>query len=83
MIRRVFNSVAFPIGHGRDILELLPGPKRQEFPTSETPKQVITFISRFMQVKGEFPETNFRMPGWVHSLKITWWAKMASSSSKN
>ena len=38
-IGRISNHAAFPIGHNMDIIEILPGSVRQEFPTSETPKQ--------------------------------------------
>ena len=51
---------------------------KQEFPTSETPKQAATFICRFMEVKGEFLQSDFRTPGWVHSTKTNWWVMMAS-----
>ena len=49
---------------------------KQEFPIGETPKQAATFISRFMEVKGKFPKSDFQTPGWVHSSKTTWWSKM-------
>ena len=50
------TCATFPVSHGRKILELLTGLMKQEFSTSETPKQVGTFLSRFMEVKGEFPK---------------------------
>ena len=31
-VRRIFNGVVFPTRHSREILELLPGSIRQEFP---------------------------------------------------
>jgi len=31
----------------------------QGFPTGETPKQAATFISRFMEVKGVIPQSDF------------------------
>jgi len=42
-IRRISNCAAFLVGHSSEILELLPGSMKQEFPTSETPKQARTF----------------------------------------
>jgi len=58
-IRRISNRDAFSIGHSRGILELLLGLMKQEFPTGEIPKQAATFISRFMKIKGEFPNLIF------------------------
>ena len=66
-IGRISNRVAFPDGLSREILELLPSSMKQEFPTSGTPKQAATFISRFMKVKGEFPQSDFWVPGWMYS----------------
>ena len=31
-----------------------------------------TFISRFMEVKGEFPQSDLRAPEWVHSTTSLW-----------
>ena len=77
-IGTISNRVAFPVGHSREVLTLFPGSLKQKFPTSETPKQVATFISRFMEVKGEFPQSNFQTPVWVYSMMTAWWMKMFS-----
>ena len=61
-IERISNRAAFPISHSREILELFPGSMKQEFPTGETPKQPAIFIIRFMEVKCEFPQSDFRVP---------------------
>ena len=53
-IRGISNRAAFLIGHSREILELLLGSMKQEIPTGETFKKTATFISQFMEVKGEF-----------------------------
>ena len=53
-IRGISNRAAFLICHSREILELLLGSMKQEIPTGETFKKAATFISRFMEVKGEF-----------------------------
>ena len=37
-IERISNRAAFPVGHSREILELLLSSMKQEFPTCETPK---------------------------------------------
>ena len=58
-IRRISNRAAFLIGHSKEILELLPGSMKYEFLTGETPKKAATFISGFMEVKGEFPQFKF------------------------
>ena len=44
-IGRISNRAAFPVGHNKEIPELLPSSMKQEFPTGETPKQATTFIS--------------------------------------
>ena len=49
---------------------------KQEFPIGKIPKQAVTFISRFMEVKGKFSQSDFRAPGWVYSTTTSWWAKM-------
>ena len=77
-IERVSNRVSFPAGHSKEILALFSGSMKQEFPMGETPKQAATFISRFMKVKCEFPQSDFRAPGWVCSTTTSWWAKMVS-----
>ena len=76
VIGRISNHAAFPIGHSREILELLLGLMKQEFLTCEPPKDAATFISRFMKMKGEFPQSDFRAPRWVYSTVTSWWVKM-------
>jgi len=49
---------------------------KQEFPTGENPKQAVTFISRFIEVKGKFSQSDFWAQGWVYSTKTSWWEKM-------
>ena len=61
-IARISNLATFSVSHSREILELLAGSMKKKFPTGETPKQAVTFISRFMKVKVEFPLSNFRVP---------------------
>ena len=58
-ILRISNRAAFLVGHSKEILELLTGSMKYEFLTGETPKQAATFISGFMEVKGEFPQFKF------------------------
>ena len=60
VIGRISNHAAFPVGHSREILKLLPGSMKQEFPIGESPKKTTTFISRFMEVKGEFSHSDFQ-----------------------
>ena len=57
-IRRVSNRAAFPTGHNRENLALFSRSIKQEFPTGETPMQATTFISRFMEVNGKFPQSD-------------------------
>ena len=58
-IGKISNHVDFPVDHSREILELLQGSMKQEFPIGETPKQVVTFISQFIEVKVNFPSLTF------------------------
>ena len=74
-IERISYRAAFPVSHSRKIPELLSGSMKQEFPTSKSPKQVTTFISQFMKMKGEFSQSDFQAPGWVYSI-TSWWVKI-------
>jgi len=85
-IGRISNRAAFHVGHSREILELLPGSMKQEFPTWETPKQAATFISKFMEVKGEFSQSDFRTPRWCTRRKPLGrrrWSALSSRSWRN
>ena len=61
-IERISNHAAFSASHSREILALFSG-SMKEFPTGEIPKQATTFINRFMEVKSELPQSEFRAPG--------------------
>ena len=82
-IRRITNSANFPIGHSREMFELLPGSMKQKFSTRKTPKQAETFINRFIEVKDEFPKSYFQAPKWVNSSKATNERGQSSSSSES
>jgi len=43
----------------------------REYPTGETPNQANTFISKFMEAKGDFLKSEFWVLGWVHSTDKT------------
>ena len=75
-IKEISNRAALPVNHSRDFLALFPSSMKLEFLTGETLKQAATFISKFIEVKGEFPPSNFQVHGWVHSIATFWWAKM-------
>ena len=75
-IGRIFNYSTFPVGHSRDVIGLLSGSMRQEYPKGETPKQANTFISKFMEAKGDFPKSEFQALGWVHTSDKGCWARM-------
>ena len=75
-IERISNRVAFFVDHSREILELFSGLMKQEFPIGETPKQATAFINRFMEVKGEFSQSDFRVPGWMYPITTSWSAKI-------
>ena len=71
-LRKLGNNVAFPAGHGRDVVELHLGLMRMEYPTGETPQQAATFINQFMVVKVDFLKSEFRALGWIHSSEKSW-----------
>jgi len=58
-IGRISNHAAFLVGHSREVFALFLSSMKQEFLMGETPKQVATFISQFMKVKDEFPQSDF------------------------
>jgi len=53
-IGKISNHAAFPASHSRDVVGLLSGLLRPEYPTGETPIQVNTLINQFMIAKGGF-----------------------------
>jgi len=69
---------AYQIGQGRKTIGLQPGLVRAEYPTRETPQRVPTFINRFMTAKGDFPSSEFRVIGWIHSSEKQWWFRMVN-----
>jgi len=77
-IGKITNRGAFLVGSSRDIIGLLPGLVRHEYPRGETPKQANLFINRFMTVKGDFLPSEFRVMRWVHSTQKIWWTRMMS-----
>ena len=64
------------MGHGRNVVRLLPGSLKAEYPIGETPHQVATFINQFIVVKGDSPKGEFRALGWIHSSNKYWWSRM-------
>jgi len=56
---RISRHIAILAGHGRNIVGLLLGLLKAEYPRGETPHQATTFINQFMAVKGDFPEGDF------------------------
>ena len=51
---------------------LHPGLRAQEPPPGEDFVQVKTFLSRFLDVDGNYPASDFWVPGWVNSIKNRW-----------
>ena len=60
VIGKISNHAAFLAGHSRDVVGLLSGLLRPEYPTDETPKQANIFINPYMAAKGDFPKGDFR-----------------------
>lgn len=71
-IGKIISHGALPAGYNTDITGLLPGSVRHELPKGEIPKQANCFINRFMKVKGEFPTSEFKAIGWVHTTEKMW-----------
>ena len=63
-------------GYNRQVSALEPCLFSRGYPLGETASPANTFMRRFLAAKGEFPTAVFRAPGWVHSSKTGWWARM-------
>ena len=71
-LERISHHTAIPAGHGRNVVGLLPGSLKVEYPIGETPHQAAMFINQFITIKGYFPKGKFRALGWVHSSDKYW-----------
>ena len=71
-IGKIINYQSSPVGQSRTVVGLLPGLTGQEFPRSEVPRQADLFILKFMEAGGNFPASEFRAPGWLHSTPNAW-----------
>ena len=60
-------SYCNPDRHGRNVVGLLLGSLKAEYPIGETSHQAATFINQFIAVKGDFLKGKLRALGWVHS----------------
>ena len=56
--------------------DLHPGLRGAEAPAGESFAQVRTFLSHFLDVGGNYPASEFRVPGWVNSGKKQWWSRL-------
>ena len=59
-------------GPPRCILGLYLGNVLQDIPVGENSTVTQTFGNQFFKVHGNYPATDFRTPGWIHSPKA-WW----------
>ena len=59
-------------GPPRCILGLHPGNVLQDIPVGENSAVAQTFGNQFFRVHGNYPATDFRIPGWIHPPKA-WW----------
>ena len=73
---RISHHIVVLAGHDKNVVRLLPGSLKAEYPEGETPHQAPMFINQFMVMKGNFPRGEFRALGWVHSLDKYWWSRM-------
>jgi len=67
----IFHCGSFLFSHNREVIRLLPGLKRRDYPMIGIPKQANTFIRKFMEAKGDFSMSEFWTLGWVHSMDKT------------
>ena len=72
----ISHHAAIPAGHDRNVVRVLSGLLKAEYPISETPRQASTFINQFMSVKGDFPRGEFQALGWVYSSDEYWLSRM-------
>ena len=74
--RADLSSHYSPAGHDRNVVGLLPGSSKAEYPVGETPQQVTMFINQFMVIKGDFLRGEFQALECVHSSDKYWWPRM-------
>ena len=58
-LRRISHQTIVLVDHDRNVVELLSGSLKAEYPVGETPHQAAIFINQFMTVKGDFPKDVF------------------------
>ena len=56
---QISHHTAIPTGHGRNVVGLLPGSLKAEYPIGETPCQAVMFINQFMAVKVDLKKGKF------------------------
>jgi len=54
------------------IMGLHPGNVSRDIPVGENPAVALTFGNQFFKVRGNYPATDFRTPGWIHPSRA-WW----------
>jgi len=75
-LERISHHTAIPARHGRNVVGLLPGSLKVNYPIGETPRQAPMFINQFMATKGDFSKGKFWALGWLHSSDKYWWSRM-------
>ena len=73
---QIFHHTIVPMDHDKNIVGLFSGSLDAEFPVGETLHQASMFINQFLDVKGDFPPSEFRALGWVHSSDKYWWFRI-------
>ena len=63
-------------GHPLHVLGLHSGNVGKDVPVGKNPAMVQTFLNQFIKVDSNYPTTDFRTSGWVHSTKKQWWSNL-------
>jgi len=60
------------------VIGLYPGLFGKDVLAGENPMMAWTFLNQFIKADSNYPVTDFRTPGWVHSTKKQWWSQLTS-----
>ena len=65
-----------PVGTSLACTRLASGNVGKDVLVRENPAMARTFLNLFIKAKGNYPTTDFRTLGWVHSTKKQWWSHL-------
>jgi len=61
-------------GPPRPVIDLYPSFIGKDIPVGENPSMARTFLNQFVKDHKNYLATDFRTPGWAHSMKKQWWS---------